>query len=418
MGDENTGGPPSVAVVGGGIIGLSTAVWLQRAGCHVTVYDPLPPGSGASYGNGGLISPGSCTPIAMPGMLRKVPRWLLDPSGPLSILPAHAWRAAPWLLRWVAASRRAPMMAASAALRALHQHGMEQYRTLLGPEHFRDLIRVSGQVHVWETEHESANDRIMARLLRQYSIPTQRLSAHELHDLIPELTPAVKRALFYPLHGFTVSPQRLVMTLSRLLQEAGGRYEHQRVVKLIPIGGRYRVLASVSDTEVDKVVVASGAWTPQLLQPLDLKLPLEAERGYHVEMRGASIELKVPILHRDRAIGAITMEGGLRVAGTVEIGGLSRPPNERRGEALQRQAEALLPGLRFERSAMWMGHRPSTPDSVPILSGVEAHPGLYVASGHGHTGITAGAVSGRLMSEIVLKQPTLIDAAPYRISRF
>jgi len=409
----------TVAVVGAGVVGLCTAVFLQRSGCQVTVYDTQAPGSGASYGNGGLISPHSCMPIAMPGMLRQVPKWLLDPTGPLSVDARYFLKAAPWLLRWIQAGRTKPMTRASAALHQLHQMSLDQYQALLGELHFADHIKVTGQVHVWENEQESAGDRLAREFRDLYGIRTQNLNARDVRDLIPQISPRIKRAVLYPKSGYTANPLRLVQTLAKLLVEAGGAIVQERVMKLLPQNGAsYRLLTNLSDVRAARVMVAAGAWSKQLLAPLGIGLPLEAERGYHVELVKPSIGLRIPILHKEKAIGAITMENGLRIAGLVEIGGLALPPDERRQDILLKHARDLLPGLQFEKSSLWMGFRPATPDSVPVLSEVVDHPGLFVACGHGHLGVTAGAVSGRLLSQIVLKQTPLVDPEPHRLSRF
>src|SRR5580704_10845497 len=170
-----TASPASVAVVGAGIVGVSSALYLQRAGFAVTVLDALPPGGGASYGNAGLISVEACIPVSMPGMLKQVPRWLMDPLGPLAVRPSYFPKALPWLLRWVAAGRRERVFAASDALRALHVPAVDCYRELLGSG-FNDLIRLSGQVHVWESSEPSAGETMYHELCRLHGVVAEPLT--------------------------------------------------------------------------------------------------------------------------------------------------------------------------------------------------------------------------------------------------
>lgn len=409
----------SVAVVGAGIVGLCTAVFLQRSNCQVTVYDALPPGNGASYGNGGLLSPDSCVPIALPGMLSQVPGWLLNPNGPLSVDPLYLIKAFPWLLRWMKAGRLAEVKRAAAALRPLHEPAIDQYRALLGEAKFSDLIRQKGLVHVWESGRESAGD-IVARSLREhYRIQTQDLSLHELRELVPEISPKIKRATFYPRNGHTVNPLRLVQAIARLFVDAGGTFRQEQVMKILKEDdGSYRLLTNRSDTVAGRVVVAAGAWSKELLAPLGVSIPMETERGYHLEVTEASVNLQVPILHKEKACGAVQMEEGLRFVGLVEIAGLRRAPNERREDVLLKFAKDLLPGLRFKKKSLWMGFRPSMPDSVPVLGEAHGNPGLFIACGHGHMGMTAGAISGRFMSQLVMKQALILEPQPYSLSRF
>lgn len=408
----------SVAVIGAGIAGLSAAVFLQRSGYQVSVYDGQPPGTGASYGNGGLLSPGSCMPIALPGMLRKVPGWIIDPNGPLSVHPRHIPAAIPWLLRWIKAGSRAQVDLAAEALWSLHSVAFDAYKELLGEQHFSDLIRQTGQIYVWESAGESAGDRIYDTLRRRYNIPFEPLPLDELRELVPEISPAIKRAEFYPKNGHTVNPLRLVQTIGRLFVDAGGVFCQERVMKILRQASGFRIVSNLSDRPVARIVVAAGVWSKQLLAPLGIALPLEPERGYHVEVVRPSMSLRFPVLHKERAMGAIQMEGGLRIAGTVEIAGLDLPLDEHREDAMLKNALALFPSLEFERSSLWMGFRPSTPDSLPILGEVDGWPGLYLATGHGHTGMTAGAVSGRLIAEVMSGSRTSIDPHPFRLSRF
>ena len=418
MPEESASKGGEVAVVGAGIVGLASAVFLQRKGARVTVFDPLPPGGGASFGNAGLLSVESCIPISLPGMLRKVPQWLADPLGPLALDPRYALKAAPWLLAWVRAGRMKSVIAASTALRALHGDGLERYRELLGSVHFHDLVRTAGQVQVWEGASVSREERISHELWQRHGVVSETLGLHELRQLVPEISPAVSRAAFLPKNGHTVNPRRLVEVLALLLAEAGGSIRQERVMRLLPQEHGFRLVTNVGDHRFAKLLVAGGAWSKQLLTPIGVRLPLETERGYHATVRNPSFELRIPVLHKTRGFAATPMEGGLRFAGTVEIAGLDLPMNEKRAEVVLKQGRALFPSLRGDDVSIWMGFRPSLPDSVPVIGEVTAHPGLFIACGHSHTGMTAGAATGRLVAELMSGEKPFLDPAPYRLARF
>jgi len=409
--------PNSIAIVGAGIVGMSAALYLQRAGLSVAVIDPLPPGGGASYGNAGLLSVESCVPIALPGMLREVPRWLSDPLGPLAVRPSYLPKALPWLLRWIAAGRMTRVEAASDALRALHVGALDRYRELLGHQ-FDDVIRVAGQVHIWESADPSPSEAIYRRLWQKHGVVAEWLNIDELRQLIPQLGREVTRAVLLPKNGHTVNPRRLVGTLARLFTEAGGTIRAERVLKLLPADAGWRVVTSSANHLVGRVVVSAGAWSKQLLAPLGIELPLETERGYHMMLRDATVVPRIPILSRSRGFTITPMEEGLRLAGTVEIGGLDLPMNEERAYVLLRQAKAMLPGLEANDYSIWMGFRPSFPDSLPVIDTAAGHRGLFLAFGHGHTGMTAGASTGRLVKQLVTGEPTDIPLAPFSATRF
>ncbi len=406
-------------VIGAGVVGLSTALYLQRSGIAVTVLDPLGPAGGASFGNAGMLSPDTAAPIAMPGMLRKVPGWLRDPLGPLAVRPSYFPRALPWLLQWIKAGRLDRVLAVSDAMRALHSQTLDCWRELLGDENYRDLIRPSGQVSVWEGDDSSPTEAIEQQIRDRHGVTVQKLNADDLRQMFPGIARDITRGIFVPGNAYTVSPQRIVHTLADLFREAGGSIVAERAMKLIPSeGGGYMVMTNVANRSADNVVVAAGAWSAQLLSPLGVRVPLETERGYHAMLFSPNMRPPIPISSKTRAFFITPMEDGVRIAGTVEIAGLDAPPNEQRAKILVERARRLFPDLQAGEVRYWMGFRPSTPDSLPILGPVAAWPGLYLAFGHGHFGMSGGPPSGRLLARMITGQGTGIDAAPYSAQRF
>jgi D-amino-acid dehydrogenase len=406
-------------VLGAGVAGLSTALYLRRAGFAVTVLDPLGPAGGASFGNAGLISAETVVPIALPGMLRKVPRWLMDPLGPLTVRTAYLPTAAPWLARWVMAGRMSRVVPISESLRALHAAAFECWRELVGDAAFRHLVRQTGQVQVWTDEVESPTAAVERQLRDRYGIRTEKLGIDELRQMFPGLSRDVKRGLFVPANGHTVSPQRLVRALGEQLHSEGGEIVAERAMKLIPAeGGGWTVMTNVANRKAPTVVVAGGAWSGRLLEPLGVKVPLETERGYHASFPNPSVELRLPIMNKSVGFGLTPMEDGLRCAGTVEIAGLDAAPDERRALVLAENARRLFPDLTSGEPRLWMGFRPSFPDSLPVLGPVTGRPGLHLCFGHGHFGMTGGPPSGRLVAAIAAGRTPAIDPAPYSMQRF
>jgi D-amino-acid dehydrogenase len=385
----------------------------------VTIIDPLPPPGGASYGNAGMISADTSVPIALPGMLRKVPSWLTDPLGPLAVRPSYFPKALPWLMRWIAASRMPRVLEISDAMRALHKDAFLCWKELLGPQNFADLVRPAGQVHVWETDAETPGAALERRLRERQRIASQALTSDDLRQMFPGISTAVRRGVLVPGNGYTVSPQRIVQTLHRLFLEAGGRVVPENVMKIMPReDGGYDLMTNVGFHTVQQIVVAAGAWSLRLLEPLGVSVPLEAERGYHVMLPTPNVSLTTTLSNKSRSFGVTPMEQGLRVAGTVEIAGLDAPPDERRAKALLANVRTMFPDVNTNGHRFWMGFRPSTPDSLPIVGEVAGRPGLFLAVGHGHFGMTGGPPSGRLLSQLINHQPTAFNAAAYGPQRF
>jgi glycine/D-amino acid oxidase-like deaminating enzyme len=410
---------PEIIVIGAGVAGLCAALYLRRAGRGVAVVDPLPPGSSASFGNAGLISADTAIPIALPGMLRKVPGWLTDRLGPLSVDPLYFPKALPWLLRWIEAGRMPRVLQISDAMRALHRTTFDCWKELLGQTRFYELIRPVGQVHVWESEVETPAAALERSLRERQGINAEPLSADDLRQLFPGINRSVARGMLIPGNGFTVNPHRLVATLGELLVEAGGTILSERAMKIIPDGtGGYTVMTNTGWRKAAKVVVAAGAWSRQLLDPLGVRIPLETERGYHAMLTSPGLELKLPISNKSRAFGVTPMEHGLRVAGTVEIAGLHAPPKEARAKVLLEHIRSMFPNVDTREHRFWMGYRPSTPDSLPVLGEAPGRANLFLALGHGHFGMTGAPPSGRMISGLILGKPLEIDIGPYTPTRF
>lgn len=409
----------SVLVIGAGVAGTSSALYLARAGFSVTVLDPLGPAGGTSFGNAGLLSANTVVPIALPGMLRKVPGWLADPTGPVTVRTGYLPRAAGWLWRWVQAGRLDRVQAISDAMARLHAPAFDCWKELLGDSLYRDLIRQTGQVQVWEGDGESTSAAVERSLRERHGIKAEALGADDLRQLFPGIARTITRGLLVPGNGHTVSPARLVRTLAELLLAEGGAIVPEKAMKLIPReGGGWTVMTNVANRHAAHVVVAGGAWSRALLDPLGIRVPLETERGYHAALPSPSVELRLPILQKSRGFGLTPMEDGLRIAGTVEIAGLDAAPDETRARILLDHARALFPGLEGGEPRLWLGFRPSTPDSLPILGPAGARPGLHLCLGHGHFGMTGGPPSGRLVARLIAGEGPPIDAAPYAASRF
>ena len=405
-------------VVGAGVVGLAIGTNLARKGVDVMVLDELPPASGASYGNSGFLVADTAMPVALPGMYKKVPSWLTDPAGPLRVRPSYLMRAAPFLFGWLRASNRKQVDASSRAMRCIHQPTFDEWKALVGAAVYDELIRRTGQIYVWDGDG-SFPTPVEDALRAQFGIQTQPLSKDDIRDIYPGITPTIGRAVLIPGNGHTTNPGRLTLAVLQELLNAGGRVGHERVQKIWPAGdGTWNVMSTATVRTASRVVIAAGAWSHRLLAPLGITVPLETERGYHVVLPNPSVTLAVPILHKTGYFGVNSMEAGMRLAGTVEIAGLEAAPDPIRCEVLVRQAKQLFPAIEHDAPRYWMGHRPSVPDSVPVIGAVPTFPGLFTCFGHGHCGLTAGPASAKLLTQIMLGEPTGFEIDAYSIKRF
>ncbi|MDO9706926.1 NAD(P)/FAD-dependent oxidoreductase [Paracraurococcus lichenis] len=412
---------PSVLVVGAGIVGLCVAWHLARAGARVTVLDGEAPGSGASSGNAGAISAGSVAPLAMPGVLKQVPGMLLDPAGALHIPPRYALRAAPWLLRFVASARPARVAGIAEALSGLLANAMEQHRQILAEEGAPDLIQETGQLYLYRDHDHYAKDAEGWTLRQRHGMRIEFLEGREaIRALEPDIGGDYALGLFIPEQGSSVNPLRQAQVVARGVERLGGTIRRAAVRALATEGGRVTGAATAAETiTADHVVLAAGAWSARLLAPLGIRVPLETQRGYHVMLPDPGITLRRPVVPADRKAFISPMEGGLRVAGTVEFGGLEAPPTPRRAELLLEDLRRAFPQARTAGAeGFWMGHRPCLPDSLPVIGPVQAWPGLWCAFGHGHLGLTGSAPTGALLARAMLGPAPNLDLAPFGVERF
>ena len=414
-----TSEPKHVIVIGAGIIGVCAGLSLLREGYRVTVVDRQGPGEGTSFGNGSVISPDAVVPVATPGIFWRVPGMLLDPAGPLRIRWGYLPRLTPWLLRFLAASGPKRVEKISIALADLHKGAVEAYGPLTELAGAEDMVRKTGWVCVYESEAEFRAAQPALEIERRRGLAMQVLGGEELRQLEPSLAPIFPRAVFYPDTAYTVNNFRLVQVLAEALQRHGGRIVQYEVRGFEFGEAGVRAVATGQGAEpCDAVVVAAGAWSKALAAQLGSHPPLDTERGYHLTVGEPGVVPRLPVYSTTRAFVCTPLETGLRIAGTVELGGLEAPPDWRRADLLMTHARRWLPGLQDKEVSRWMGFRPSMPDSVPVISGSPVHRNAYFAFGHGHCGLGLGARTGALVADLVAGRPSAIDMAPYRIDRF
>lgn len=408
-----------VTVVGAGIVGMCCASYLQRHGHAVRVVDALPPGHGTSFGNAGGLSSGACIPIAMPGIVRQIPKWLLDPEGPLVVRPGYLLRALPWLLQFIRSARPETVERSADAILALTRPLFENLLPIARDAGVDHLIRRVGQLHLYSTDEAFAGDARGREMRLRRGLRLDILGAEQIRQMEPDLAPIFRHAVYFPDHGHCADPLGLSEGLAAELVRRGGEIVQARVEDLeVGPDGVRALRTQAGELQVDELVVAAGAWSHRLAARLGHKVPLESQRGYHAMLADPGIGPRRNVQWTERKFIATPMDKGVRFAGTVEIAGLEAPPDYRRADVLLKQGEEMFPGIRGSEVTRWMGHRPCIPDSVPVVSRSPKHRNVTFAFGHGHIGLICASTTGRLVAEFVSGATPSIDPAPYRIDRF
>ena len=416
------GGSPHVVIIGAGVIGACTAAYLQQQGARVTLIDRQTPGDdgAASFGNAGSLSPSSVVPTPAPGMLRKVPGWLLKEDGPLTIRWSYLPKLLPWLVRFIRAGGDAEhQRRAAAALAALHAPTCDLHASLAGDAGVPGLVAPVEYLHVYGSDEGYAGAEREWRMRREHGADFEVLGPGELREAEPDLSPHYVRGVRIAGQGRTLNPGRLVRAYVDRIVANGGKLLLAEVTDIDVSGNRVSaVRTSNGAIEGDAYVLSAGAFSRRLTDRLGLGLPLDTERGYHVTCPDPGITVSHTVMEADNKFVANPMAMGVRFAGMVEMAGVDAPANPRRAEVIKRLAKRMYPKLRLDGATEWMGRRPSMPDGLPVIGPSPRHENLWLAFGHGHTGMVAGPMTGRIITGMITGPMPNIDVRPFRADRF
>lgn len=409
-----------VAVVGGGIIGVAAAHALLDDGHSVTVVEREGFAAGTSQGNAGMIAHTDILPLASPKAWANLPRWLSDPLGPLSIRPAYLAQIAPWMARFALASLPARVEASTQAIAALNGKAMMAWDSRLGTlkldtKHLRRL----GFISVWSDAGSFAGFEKLARRQRSFSIPVDILDRTKLRALEPALTTNVVGGAYYPTGVSISDPRALTKELGASLIERGAKMLKVGVQAISSGTDSVRLHAADGGVfEVDRIVVAAGAWSKPLAASMGDKVPLDTERGYNITLPKGRLGLTRPVIFEGHGFVTSPLDIGDRVGGAVEFAGLEAEPNYARIDAILGRLKQFLPDLDTSEGTRWMGHRPSLPDSLPVISSATRDRRIVYAFGHGHYGLTQAAITGLAVQALVAGTKPPLDLTPFSVERF
>ncbi|MFJ4111493.1 NAD(P)/FAD-dependent oxidoreductase [Pseudomonas sp. NPDC089758] len=407
-----------IAVVGAGIVGVACALQLARQGRQVVLFDRQPPGHGASYGNAGHLATEQVFPIADLSILKRLPRMLLDPMGPLRLDWKYLPKALPWFARLLLNLRPEPLQRSVAGIRTLNEGSLGAWQRLLGSIGRSELFKEDGSLLVFErADSRSALEALLARM-QQQAVPAEFWSADTVRAAAPELTPSILGGLFFPRTGHFIDPYRVVIELFEAAKAAGVRFV-QAQVDGGQLNGNGVQLNSVQGTfHARQVLISCGAHSAQLTTALTgISVPLDTERGYHLMLPGEHQRLPFAVTSLERKFIMTPMAEGLRLAGTVEFAGLDAPPSMQRAWQLHRLSKGLFQReLNAEGATPWMGFRPSLPDSLPVIDRV-CDGRVLLAFGHQHLGLTQAAVTAEWVGGLAEREPRA-ELKRYRLDRF
>ena len=413
-------GPRRIIVIGAGIVGVCVGLFLQRSGHSVTIIDPRPPGRGTSFGNAGSLAVGSVYPVSMPGAWKQVPGMLMNPVAPLNLRWSYLPRMLPWLAKFLAAGTPGRVERISGEIRAITRDAVAAHDLLLAEFGITDIVKPVGWIKVFGSRKAFEAAAAMRDIQTRHGVRIEILNEDEIRQLEPGLAHGFTHGAFEPDNGFVTSPAMLTDAYAAAFVKRGGRFVQERVTRFEFDGGKpVRAVTDLGMRDAEAFVICAGAWSDRLTAMLGTTVPLDTERGYHLNLQVENGPgLRRPVLISEHGFLLAPMRDGMRLTSGVEFAGVDAAPDFRRIYTMLPLARAALPGLGSEVDREWLGHRPSMPDSKPVIGRSPVLDNVFFAFGHGHLGLTLSARTGQLIDVLVSGRTPDLDLSPYRADRF
>ncbi|WP_084674094.1 NAD(P)/FAD-dependent oxidoreductase [Methylobacterium sp. WSM2598] len=405
----------SIAVVGGGLIGISCALSLSREGHRVTIFEEDKVGHGCSWGNGAQYNAGTSLPMSYPGVMWRALRWLADSNGPVYLAARELPRNIGWLLRFIETGHSKKWEKTYTALNALNAPCADLYKELLGDDEWSKIFRPSGALHVYRDSAPGQLDGEIERLRMSHGAAFDKVSAEDIRKLEPNLSKDYQRGVYFPGSGYVDAPVTLVERLNARATSFDTKVQQARVLSIEPGSEAVTLRTTLGPHRCDLVVIAAGIASRDLARSLGVSLSMASERGYHVALSDVAGAINRPVTDTASAFVATPLSEELRVVGIAEFDKPDAPFRSSQTDKLLVAARRMIPDLQVSTVRRWMGIRPSTPDSLPIIGPHPKHPAILFATGHGHLGISGAPMTAALISDIVAGRRPRIPSAPYGV---
>ncbi len=406
-----------VGIVGAGIQGISNALFLQKKGFEVTIFDRDEPGSPvASYGNAGHFSPYASLSLNRTDILADVPAMLMSSTGPLALKWNYVPKMIPWFIKFILNTTKNKMMHTARNMHQILDLALPAYDELFDEINLDGLVENKGILYIWNNKDLKSRE-LEIKVREELGVKQQLVNTKEIHDLEPNIKPFYHGGVYYPYARHARNPKKILIKFFELFLNKGGKFEKKNIKDINFDSEKPIFVTEEKKFTFDKVIIACGAFSKKLTDNLGEKIPLETERGYHVHFKDCDHLLNRPVIFSNRGFGISPMEQGLRVVGTVEFGGLDNPLSKSRIKNLINNAKYMLGDLP-EHEDEWLGFRPTLPDFLPVIGPSKNHKNVFYCFGHHHLGWTLGPISGKIVSGMIAKENTNLNLTPYSSLRF
>jgi len=406
-----------IGIIGAGIQGISNALFLQKKGFEVTIFDREDPGSpAASYGNAGHFSPYACVLMNRPDILTDVPAMLLSSTGPLALKWNYVPKMIPWFIQFIRNCTTKRMMHTAKNMNQILNLALSAYDELFDDIELDSLVEKKGILYIWNDQSLKSRD-LEIKVRDELGVDQQVVSPKEIHDLEPNIKPFYHGGVYYKHGRHARNPKKILLKFFDLFLKKGGKFLKKNVQDINFDGEKPAIKTETQRYIFDKLIIACGAFSKKLTDNLGERIPLDTERGYHVHFKDCDHLLKRPVIFSNRGFGITPMEQGLRVVGTVEFGGLKNPLSKSRVKNLINNAKYMLGDLP-EHEDEWLGFRPTLPDFLPVMGPSKNYKNIFYCFGHHHLGWTLGPISGKIISGMIAEENTNLNLDPYSPKRF
>ncbi len=405
-----------IGIIGAGIQGVCSALFLQKKGHQVIIFDKDEPGCAASYGNAGHFSPYASVPLNRPDVLSDVPSMLLSSKGPLALKWNYVPKMIPWFLKFIKNCTKKNMMHTAKYMHQILDLALPAYDELFDEIDLDGLIKNNGIMYIWNNQNIKSRE-LEIKIRNELGVKQKILNPKEIHDLEPNIKPIYDGGVFYEYAKHTTNPKKVLQKLFDLFIQKGGKFLKYNIKDLNFDNQKPVIRTETQRFIFDKVIIACGAFSKKFSDDLYENIPLDTERGYHVHFKDYQHLISRPVVFSNRGFGMTPMEQGLRVVGTVEFGGLDNPLSKSRVKNLINNAKYMLGDLP-EHEDEWLGFRPTLPDFLPVMGPSKNHKNIYYCFGHHHLGWTLGPISGKIVSGMIANENTNLDLKPYSSLRF
>ena len=406
-----------IGVIGAGIQGVCNALFLQKKGFNVTLFDrDEPGGNSASYGNAGHFSPYASVPLNRPDVITDVPAMLASSRGPLAIKWNYVHKMIPWFLRFLLNCSEQKMMHTAKNMHQILDLALPAFEELFEEIELNGLVENKGIIYVWNDQNLKSRE-LEIKIRKELGVKQQLLSPKDIHDLEPNIKPFYHGGVFYDYARHARNPKKILLKLFDNFIKKGGKFIKLNIKDINFDDNKPIVRSDVQRFIFDKLVITCGAFSKRLTDKLHENIPMDTERGYHVHFKGFDHLISRPVVYANKGFAMTPMEQGLRVVGTVEFGGLDNPLSKSRIKNLIMNAKDMLDELP-EHEDEWLGFRPTLPDYLPVLGPSKNYKNVFYSFGHHHLGWTLGAISGKIISKMIANESTNLNLSAYSSSRF